>query len=302
VPLSAYDGGATLDGPWEIRVEVSKSLLGSIFDKLDMPIRFVYCHAPLVSRLLFWSLYTSNFQMLYEHIARARSELKAFGFSFEDKVCLELGPGNSFISAYTFLAHGARKVIQVDKFSRRLETDRQRDYFRRELAYFFEVEGLDKAPYAGPEGINPSLIELIEGDIIELDLKETADFVFSKSVLEHVKDPAGTVASLARLTKRGGIAYHTIDMRDHYNFGNPFKFYKYTRHVWETYLTREGISYTNRMRCDEFEQLFVENGFEIVWANKRYAPLPRMQLAAEFADMSEDALTTSIADFILRKR
>jgi len=58
--------------------------------------------------------------------------------------------------------------------------------------------------------------------------------------------------------------YHKIDLRDHYDFNNPFLFYKYSDRVWNKYLTKEGHSYTNRWRYDDFIKEFRENNFEII--------------------------------------
>ncbi len=62
--------------------------------------------------------------------------------------------------------------------------------------------------------------------------------------------------------------YHSIDMRDHYNFNEPFKFLKYSDFIWDMLLTKEGYSYTNRFRIDDFERLLTKYSFEIIDINK----------------------------------
>ena len=53
--------------------------------------------------------------------------------------------------------------------------------------------------------------------------------------------------------------YHKIDLRDHYNFNKPFKFYKYSNWTWNNLLTKEGVSYTNRLKINEYNNIFKDN-------------------------------------------
>ena len=71
-------------------------------------------------------------------------------------------------------------------------------------------------------------IEFIGRDLTSVTLKEKLDFACSISVFEHIRDAEGNIKKLSYLIRKGGFMYHKIDMRDHYNFNNPFLFYKYS--------------------------------------------------------------------------
>jgi hypothetical protein len=97
-------------------MRVENKFIEPIYNKLDFPIRFLYSHLPFLSQILFWKLYSSDFKALdekYEQMKQFAPDFKKF---IKDKVCLELGPGNSYINAYNLLLDGAKKVILVDKF------------------------------------------------------------------------------------------------------------------------------------------------------------------------------------------
>jgi SAM-dependent methyltransferase len=51
----------------------------------------------------------------------------------------------------------------------------------------------------------------------------SVDLVLSHSVLEHVREPASTIAELDRVMAPSGIMVHVIDYRDHF-FKYPFHF------------------------------------------------------------------------------
>ena len=105
-----------------------------MFNKLDLPIRFIYSQLNL-NKFLFWKLYASSFEQLDKSFEEMKALVSAANYSFDNKVCLELGPGNSYISAYNFLLHGAKKVILVDKYPRYLSGKKQEDYLKKELDY-----------------------------------------------------------------------------------------------------------------------------------------------------------------------
>jgi len=94
-----------------------------------------------MNKLLFWKLYSSDFEKLDRIFEDSLTILKRNNISIKDKTILEIGPGNSYMIAYNFLMHSAKKVIQVDKFQRTIKTKRQKEYFKREIEYVSKKYG-----------------------------------------------------------------------------------------------------------------------------------------------------------------
>jgi glycosyltransferase involved in cell wall biosynthesis/SAM-dependent methyltransferase len=235
-------------------MRIKNKLTSEFFNRLDFLIRFLYCYLPVINRLLFWKLYSSNLESLNQEFLKMKSLLPK-NFSFLDKKCLELGPGNSKLLAKKIVFEGGEHVVLIDKFPRQKKSQKQQEFEDQENLFL-----VGKSRGKG----GTKTIEFIAGDINSIRIKQKFDFIYTTSVLEHLKKPADVLNSLSKLLSENGLVYHSIDLRDHYNFSEPFLFYKYSYWVWEKLLTREGVSYTNRLRWGDWQKLFNQSGFEIV--------------------------------------
>lgn len=258
-------------------MKISNETLGRLFDFFDFPIRFMYSRfgflSSFLNKLMFWRLYSSDFDVLDQKFEKMHDSLQRQGVSFEDKVVLELGPGNSYINAFNFLLNGAKKVILVDKYSRQVNGERQKEFIKNEIEYVVKKYNIEKPFFIDDEfTIKSDFIEYIEGDILNLDLE--ADFIVSISVMEHVQNPRAVVERLSQVLSIGGFMFHHIDMRDHYNFNSPFLFYKYGKFVWESILTKPGRSFTNRARYDEFTEWFLDFNLRVILEEKERIDIP----------------------------
>ena len=227
---------------------------------------------------------------------------KRYKVNIKNKLVLELGPGNSYVNAYGFLIGGAKKVILVDKFPRYLKSKRQKEYFKKELDFIKRKYKRKKLFFISNNKIDPKHIFLHPKDITEILVRQKVDFIFSKSVLEHIKNIREAIKKMSGICKSGGYMFHSIDLRDHYNFSNPFLFYKYTDSFWNNCLTKEGISYTNRWRYDDFIGTFKKYGFKIIWEKKTTEKLPgSLKLAKKFKEKSKNNLEITILNILLKK-
>lgn len=213
---------------------------------------------------MFWKLYSSNFEKLDEKFEELNETLQKQSISIKNKVILELGPGNSFINAYNFLMQGAEKVVLVDKFPRVDKTPKQIEFQQNEILFIKMKYKKKSLPFIKEGKIDSPKIQVIGKDLTEIKELPGVDFIYSISVLEHVKKIKKNIQKMYEILNPGGYMFHKIDLRDHYNFNRPFIFYKYSDKTWNKYLTKEELSYTNRVRYDEFEEWFKEAGFEIV--------------------------------------
>ena len=281
------------------QMRINNKITRVVCERVDAAVRFIYCRVKFIRRILFWRFYSSDFAALDKEFERAEENLSERRFYFKDKVCLELGPGNSYINAYNMLAYGARKVVLVDKFPRQVESRRQKELFMQELNYIRGKCRQKNLPFGKRGVIDRECIEFLSGDISDIAFKEKFDFIYSVSVMEHIKDVRGVIRKFREIINDNGMMYHSIDMRDHYNFAAPFLFYKYSRGVWEKYLTKEGVSYTNRLRYYDYKNLFRHYGFEPLSEETVKYPVNHKKINSEFKGRED--LDVGFLRIVLRK-
>ncbi len=276
-------------------MKIKNSFINYFWNKLDLPIRFIYTQLGPVSnalnKLLFWKLYSSDFRKLDEKFEKIFQQLKKKNISIKDKTILELGPGNSYINAYNFIAKGAKKVILVDKYPRYIKTKKQKTFIERELDFIKNKYGFKKRFFEDK-------IEIIAKELTEVEVTGV-DLIYSISVLEHIKDVMQNIKKCCGVLKKGGFMFHSIDMRDHYNFNRPFLFYKYSDKIWDNYLTKEGLSYTNRWRFEDFKKEFESNDLKIIENNIEKFPMNEKKISCKFQKRKD--LDIGMSNFILKK-
>jgi len=283
---------------------MKNKLLSYIFNKNDFLVRYLYCRKNInriLFKLFFWKMYTSDFNKLDNNFEQIKKRLSKNGFDFENKVCLEIGPGNSYINAYNMLMNGAEKVILVDKYPRYIKTKKQRDFVVDELNYIKKKYKKSDLFFISNGKIDRKYIEFIPRELSEIQLNKEIDFVLSIDVFEHVVNVKENIAALSRVIKSGGYAFHRIDLRDHYDFSNPSLFYKYENSTWGKKLTCVGTSYTNRIRYKDFIDLFLNNNFNVVFEEKKRMEVNKnIKIVDEFKDRSD--LDVGVLNILLRKK
>lgn len=285
-------------------MKIENPFLGKIFNYFDAPIRYIYCRfgflSKVLNKLMFWKLYTSNFKALDEKFIELETILNKHKIDIKDKVVLELGPGNSYINAYNFLMNGAKKVILVDKFPRVIEGEKQKEFLSNELNFIKEKYKVQNLDFVENGLIDSNKIQVIASDITEVNDLEEIDFVYSISVFEHIKDVKENIEKLSQIVKKGGLMFHKIDFRDHYNFNRPFLFYKYTDKQWFNYYTKEGLSFTNRIRYGDFIEMFSDANFKIIEEEKSHFPMNETKIDSTF--QGRDDLDIGILKILVEKK
>lgn len=191
-----------------------------------------------------------------------------------DRTVLEIGPGNSLLTAKLACASGARHVWLVDSV---------------ELAGQGEPEG---ATYL-TRGLE-SLRSLPD---------KSVDFLFSHAVLEHIRfhEFDDLVGEMRRLLKPGGIVSHMIDFRDHLQ--ESLNSYRFSHGLWESRLMASSGFYTNRIPWPSMRSRFAGAGFNVsVISTKHWPVLPIKQsaMAEPFRSMPPEELLCSECHCVLR--
>ncbi len=189
---------------------------------------------------------------------------------FKGKTVLEVGPGNSLGIGLLFLAHGARKVYLIDRFKHLFWDDRDIAY-HQEIIMKIEESSLPFASSAaeavsfdrGTIVCNPDKLEYRFSDSATLPLEASSvDCVFSNAVLEHVHRIKDAIQEFARVTRKGGIGIHEVDLRDHFFQQTPLRLLQYPDWLWNL-MAWNRPGYTNRLRFSDYMKHFDDEGFKI---------------------------------------
>lgn len=219
--------------------------------------------------------------------------------------CLELGPGDSVLTALIAKAYGASRVYLVDA-GNFAATD-ARAFLQ--LAEQLKAEGLPVPDLH--EGMSVAqILDLCQATYLTAGLAslrnipaQSIDFAFSNAVLEHVRaaEFAPTMLELRRVMHPDGCQSHSIDLKDHLQASlNNLRF---SPEVWEGSLFSNSGFYTNRLRHAQIISLIGQAGFSITEvANKRWPalPLPKNRLHPSFHQLDEQDLCISEFEVVLK--
>jgi len=223
-----------------------------------------------------------------------------------DFVALELGPGDSFVSAIVANAYGASKCYMVDAGN--FAVDDIKVY--RRIIENLQSTGID----AGHDGDCASIEELLEqvgGIYLTNGLQslqsipdDSVDFIWSQAVLEHVRleEFDETMYELRRILRPNGAASHRVDLKDH--LGGALNNLRFSTRAWESdWLAKSGF-YTNRIRYSDMIDRFGRASFDVDVLNLDHwqeLPTPREKISKDFLQLSDDELCISGFDVLLRQ-
>lgn len=217
---------------------------------------------------------------------------------------LEIGPGDSLLSAVLARAAGAERVVLVDvgrfatddltpyrDLSRRLREANPSAPDLEDARTLSDVLERCNATYR-TDGI-AGLADLATGSI---------SFSWSQAVLEHVhrSDLPSLLGELHRVHEPGSTSSHRVDLQDH--LAAALNNLRFPDRIWERKAIYDSGAYTNRLRCSEVLDAFAAAGFEVGatevdrWPEP---PISRRRLAPEFRHLSDDDLRISGFDVVL---
>jgi SAM-dependent methyltransferase len=176
---------------------------------------------------------------------------------------LELGPGVN-LGPQLILASLGAEVIVADPFL----TVWDPDYHPALYAALAEqwsgpVEALKATIAAKSHEARLTTLKEPAEDLASIP-SGSIDFVFSNAVLEHIVDLAKVSAETARVTRAGGLASHTIDLRDHRNFERPLEHILHGDRFFRALVRLIGFEIGNRLRSIEFWAAFERAGWRVL--------------------------------------
>lgn len=193
-------------------------------------------------------------------------------YVLRDKICLEIGSGWLLTHSLVFYLLGAKKVYATDVYpllqpenifkavcksvdwsildSLSTFEDREIIHLRLNKLLSFKNLSLEVLQDLGIEYIAP--IDLSQ----QLPGQEKIDFIFSKSVLEHVPvdDIVPLLENLVSSLSEDGFMFHLIHLVDHKNSDEkPFDFFVYQQ---EAYSRELQSRWGNRIRRSQWKNIF----------------------------------------------
>ena len=170
-----------------------------------------------------------------------------YGHRLEGSTVCVAGFGGGFGVGVYLLERGARRVILQDPYAP-VRSRRNRHIPVELIGRYFRKKDGDWVP-------NGVQLVHVRQDLPSYSFEnpESADIVFSRSVLEHVVDAEAVVAACARLTRMGGLNIHLINLQDHV-FAYPFEMLCYSKRTWDKWLNPG--SNLNRLRTQDYAAIF----------------------------------------------
>ena len=223
---------------------------------------------------------------------------------------LEIGPGDSLLSAFLAPALGARSLTMVDSGDFAHKNEKK---YCRQISQF-----LKKFPdKVLPEILNnygvDRMLSSVGGSyythgITSLkELKSSSyDLIYSQAVLEHVRHDEfeSTMQECFRLLKSDGVMSHEIDFKDH--LGGGLNNMRFSTKMWEKDWFAAGSGfYTNRLRMPEIISICEKVGFLVEVRNFLcwdVSQIKRKHLAKEFNNLTDYDLSISKAHLIMTIR
>jgi SAM-dependent methyltransferase len=244
------------------------------------------------------------------------------------KVFLEVGTGRTVIVPTCYWLMGASKTVTVDlnpylRPELIIESVKtiagSRDRVEESFGALLDAQRFDEL-VALSQRSNVSMEDVLKLCGIEYhapaDARQTGflansiDFHASYTVFEHI--PYDILVAILRegnrLMRKDGLLVHSVDYTDHFSHSDrrisAVNFLRYSDRAWSLYAGNKYM-YTNRLRHDDFEQLFQAAGLRVV-ATKRTID-PRVtallqsgsfQLDERFSAKSRETLEIASAWFV----
>lgn len=238
--------------------------------------------------------------------AQRRKSNGAFSRRTQDDgfVGLELGPGDSLLSAMVAHAFGASAyyLVDVGPFA---EMNVTRYRAMAQLLSDYGLPTLDVADLTSVEAVLAAC-RATYGTSGLASLQsipdKSIDFIWSHSVLEHLKraEFEETMYQLRRVLCDSGTCSHSVDLQDH--LGGGLNNLRFSERVWESRFMAESGFYTNRIRYSEMLALFRKAGFAakvIVAKSWDELPTPKSRLWSRFRRLPEEELCVSGFEVVL---
>lgn len=208
--------------------------------------------------------------VLEQYSERAGRIIKSYENNYsvipEESVFFEFGAGRDLVLALALSHFKVSKIFSYDlnRFGELSLINKASGYLsnklgfpQREFCSWDDLQSQTGIKYVAPGDARATGLE-----------KESIDCSFSWNTMEHIpkNEIESILPELWRILKYDGLVIMNIDYRDHYarvdSTIHDYNFLQFTDKEWEKVENR--FEHTNRLRHNDFVQLFHNAGFEIV--------------------------------------
>ena len=221
---------------------------------------------------------------------------------------MEIGPGDSIVTGICSSIYKPRKVYLID-----VNSFANKDiFFYKSFIRKMKSQGIKLSIDDSDFNTFEELIDICNISYLTDGLKsfqtiknETVDYIFSHSVLEHVRlsEVKPLIKEIYRILKSDtGLISHQINYQDHLE--NSLNHLRFSRAIWESKLFSSSGFYTNRITAFQMHKLFKSGGFELF--NEKFnswekLPLSKKKLNKSFKKYSKKELMIQSSSFIAKK-
>jgi hypothetical protein len=266
---------------------------------------------------------------LYDGIRIIQGIKKYYDSSFYNSKMLEVGTGWQPVIPILLSFIGVKEIITIDHV-RHLRLKLLRNsilQFYHEVGYINEllklseleiVERIKKFNRIDLDSSMENILNCLNikyiapGNASYTQLENNSlDLFFSNKVLEHV--PKNQIISITkeamRILKPGCLYYNYIGTLDHYSYFDKSiskcNFLQYSELAWRL-LSKNKITYQNRLRNSDYLAIFKNCGFEILDVNftidkECLNSLKEMKLDSRFRNMAHNDLSITFTEIFARK-
>jgi SAM-dependent methyltransferase len=216
--------------------------------------------------------------------------------SFSGLDIVEIGSGGSIINGLAFTMLGAKSYYGIDvdhtPTLNSKETDKAISLLNEKLCLNERnCHILDNISYSN---LGTSSLRNFK--------KNSIDLIYSNSVLEHIRlnELQDNLEHQYRILKKGGIAVHRVDLKDH--LGGGLNNLRFSEKFWESDFISSSGFYTNRVRFSTFLDLLKSIGYKvdfIEYSKFTNLPLKYIYMAKIFKNLPD--LDVRHFDIILEK-
>lgn len=204
------------------------------------------------------------------------NRIERLGFDAEEKVFFELGTGWVPYTPLFLSLMGAKHIYTCDLvelveeeilfelIDTLISKEKQNEFKFKEERLKNLIAMNDPSRYSKQDIFRKMNITYLIDDASSLNLDSNViDYYFSRSVLEHIEKNSlkRIIKEAKRILKPNGFLISKIDMSDHFginkNVRSKVNFYRFSDWFWN-FFTRNTHSYTNRLRCSDFQAIFEE--------------------------------------------
>lgn len=243
---------------------------------------------------------SSNLELTIDNYERIKSEIEKLGRTIQDSTILEIGSGWFPIIPILLVRDGAKKVIMSD-----LNVHMDEITFRETTIYLKNrfpnddyIQNLTNFSALPIDYLAPFHISSLG--------RRSLDIIMSRTVLEHISknDMYTLFSSLRSKISDTGLMVHLVDHSDHFEHQDKsitrinFLTWSEEKHALINYLTKDG---ENRMRHHEYQQVFVDSGYELINEESDLDPktlesIASLELTYPYSKMQPEqlAIVTSI--------